>query len=514
MLYHNSGRVGNPYNSSDYHENKANNNKTGLTYIVLLHNHPFYTIHFNSARVLASIQQLTTLKLESNRITRIKDDSFQNMGTLVTLNLSGNQLRHITVASFRGLSKLEFLDLSSNRLESIEEGFTHLPALKRLDLTSNRISAVTQFTFRELSSIRFLILSDNSITYIDRRAFQALSNIMYLVLKANPVSNIDNIVYNSALLSYVDFSECSLRYVPKGLPTSLRYLQLRRNNMTLIHREAFVSTPYLNILVLDENGIAFVERNAFNRLLYLQQLWMNANELTYIPGELPASLQRLLMDNNRLVQLTNNFPENAKLDTLSLMGNNITFIAPDALNHLSLITNIDLSDNHIRSLYPGTFANLTNLNTLQLSKNPLKYFYDRSLEGLFHLRTLELAYIGTNATMHPRAFDDLTGIKYLNLDSSPGIARSILKSPTLLNNLYTVEELKMQAMDFPSLPTEFADVFYNLDMLSLTSTRWHCDEGMRWFRDWLLSATLMIETRDNLRCFTPHALHNRPIASK
>ena len=452
--------------------------------------------------------------MENNRITRIKEDAFQNMVNLITLNLSGNQLRHITEGSFRGLSKLEILYLSSNRLESIEQGFQDLPALKRLDLTSNRVSTITQYTFRNLQNIRFLILSENSITHIDRRAFQALNNIMYLVLKGNPLGNIDDIVFNSPLLSYVDFSECALRYVPKGLPNSLRYLQLRRNNMTLIHREAFDTTPYLSILVLDENGISMVEHDTFNRLPYLQQLWINGNDLTSIPSRLPASLQRLLMDSNRLGKLMHSFPENAQLDTLSLMGNNISFIAPDALSSLSLIKDVDLSDNHIRSLYPGTFANLTTLDTLQLSKNPLKYFYQDCFEGLFHLRNLDLAYISTNATMHPHAFNDLTAIKHLDLDSSPGLARAILKSPTLLNNLYTVEELNMQAMDFSSLPTEFADVFYNLDALRLTSTRWHCDEDIRWFRDWLQSATLVIETRDDLICFTPHALHDKPIVGK
>ena len=68
-------------------------------------------------------------------------------------------------------------------------------------------------------------------------------------------------VFHSLFLSYVDLSECHLASVPRGLPASIRYLQLRRNNMTAVRRASFADCPFVSILVLDENDIAEVGRS-------------------------------------------------------------------------------------------------------------------------------------------------------------------------------------------------------------------------------------------------------------
>ena len=83
---------------------------------------------------------------------------------------------------------------------------------------------------------------------------------MYLVLRRNPIGSVRRFQFqfHSLFLSYVDLSECHLATVPRGLPASIRYLQLRRNNMTAIDRTSFRDCPYVSILVLDENSISEV----------------------------------------------------------------------------------------------------------------------------------------------------------------------------------------------------------------------------------------------------------------
>jgi len=79
--------------------------------------------------------------------------------------------------------------------------------------------------------------------------------------------NIDQ--FHSTLLTYIDASECSLADVPKGLPSSTRYAQLRRNNISSLSSTAFVECPFTSIVVLDDNRIADVDQQASVIMLVL-----------------------------------------------------------------------------------------------------------------------------------------------------------------------------------------------------------------------------------------------------
>jgi len=60
----------------------------------------------------------------------------------------------------------------------------------------------------------------------------------------------------------MDVSECSLADVPKGLPSSTRYAQMRRNNISSLSLTAFVECPFASIVVLDDNRIDDVDQQA------------------------------------------------------------------------------------------------------------------------------------------------------------------------------------------------------------------------------------------------------------
>ena len=462
---------------------------------------------------MVHVRNVVELKMKNNHIESIEDGAFQLLAELQTLDLSHNRLKTIHQDTFSGALRLLHLDLSSNQLERVDGAFAEMHMLNRLDLRNNKIKSVTQFTFRDLTSLRYLLLAGNDINHLDRRAFRNLDKLMYLVLKGNPIGNADNIEYASNFLSYVDLSECGLRYVPRGLPNSIRYLQLRRNNMTAIHRQDLAEVPYVSILVLDENGLTFIEDGTFSPMIYLLQLWLNGNRLTVIPRPLPPSLQRLLVDSNQIGRVSDIFPEGSKITTLSLMGNNITYVSNLAFRKLPDLQSLDLSNNLISSLYSESFLNSSNLQTLQLSKNPLTYFYPHCFMGLGSLRTLTLAYIDTNATLHDNIFEGLDSLKKLDLDSSPGIVWSIFSSEQLLDSIQTVEDLSMLSAELTSLRPDFPDLFSDLAKLHISSTRWHCDTSMMWFRDWLLNTEVHVEHPEEILCYSPRSLYEQPIIS-
>ena len=143
----------------------------------------------------------------------------------------------------------------------------------RLDLRNNYLTSLTEFTFRDLSGLRYMFLNNNRIYHIERRALRHLHHLLYLVLRGNPLADIGRLHFHTpSALSYIDMSECSLTSVPRGLPTSLRYIQLRRNNLTILDAQTFAECAQVNILVLDENKVHTVDNGTFTAMSHLQQV--------------------------------------------------------------------------------------------------------------------------------------------------------------------------------------------------------------------------------------------------
>jgi len=63
-------------------------------------------------------------------------------------------------------------------------------------------------------------------------------------------------------LTYIDVSEAGLSQVPRGLPSSTRYAQLRRNNISSLSHIAFIECPFASIVVLDDNHITTTDQQA------------------------------------------------------------------------------------------------------------------------------------------------------------------------------------------------------------------------------------------------------------
>ena len=203
---------------------------------------------------LTSLRNMVALILRENRVTSIGDGSFQAMEHLQTLDVSHNEVGAITEQTLYGLDSLSNLDLSHNLLRYIDGAFVGLTTLTRLDLSHNQVERVTQLTFRDLTELRSLYLAHNQITHIDRRAFKPLAKLTYLVVKDNQLADVTRLEFTTNFLSFLDMSECGLREIPRGLPGSVRYLQLRRNRIARLSERALEDCPFVTILVLVQCG--------------------------------------------------------------------------------------------------------------------------------------------------------------------------------------------------------------------------------------------------------------------
>ena len=223
--------------------------------------------------------------------------------------------------------------------------------------------------------------------------------------------------------------------------------------------------------MLDENRLERIDDDAFRATTNLQQLWLNGNRLRALPRALPATLERLFVDSNRLESLTAaDFtppppqppppPGSAptrQLATLSAMSNNISRVAGDALAGLPRLASLDLAANRIRALDAGTFAANGHLRALALSKNPLESFGARCMAGLRRLETLALAYVPTpDVRLADDAFGGhLPALRRLDATHSPGLVAALMRSDRALGALGAVRDLGRPARSVqgPSVPS-------------------------------------------------------------
>lgn len=241
--------------------------------------------------------------------------------------------------------------------------------------------------------------------------------------------------------------------------------------------------------------------------------------LSTLPRPLPVSLRRLLVDGNRVenVEDADTFPVRSQLMTLSLAGNHVRRLSPTALQRLTNLQYLDLSNNQLHHIDTATFSANTNLRSLTLAKNPLNTIQTGAFDGLRTLKSLSLSYVSTvdiqlSAT---DLFRPLSRLSRLDFDNSPGIAKAVLWTPVGDERPSHVEELGLVNCDLTTLPRDFSRRFPRLSALRISSSRWHCDRALRWFRDWLLDqgVDVRVQSRSDIRCATPQSVRHRPLVS-
>lgn len=196
----------------------------------------------------------------------------------------------------------------------------------------------------------------------------------------------------------VQCSDKRLEKVPYGIPFNSRYILLMNNYIRSISLDLLSEYLSLEFLVLSNNRLvdSYIE-GAFEGIRSLKRLYLDRNLLQSVPSDLPASLEELRLDGNKvkvmsevvwfrcpdllLLSLSNNSLESvpssfpvgvlsplSKLRTLSLSHNRLTSVPL----HLPLtLQELYLRGNLIQRLQPGVFHGKAQLQVLDLSANRL-----------------------------------------------------------------------------------------------------------------------------------------------
>ena len=430
------------------------------------------SLAYINSQTFSSFKKLTHLNLNHNDVEGISQGAFVSTPFMQNLNLSSNCLVLLERYSFTGLQLLMQLDLSGNQLTSLDEAFADLQELSKLNLCKNKLSRINEHTFKGLKNLRYLSLCQNKIEYIHKDSFRWMDELMYIVLKGNRLENVAELKFSSNYLSYIDLSECRLHRLPKGLPNSIRYLQLRRNNFTTLHETTFSDCRFVSILVLDDNLIKEISPGAFGGMVYLQQVWLRRNRLSTFNDILPSNVRKLSLHSNQFSTVPS------------------------------------------RSFADLSFFNASRLTTLDLSQNPLIVFPAACFKPLTHLKKLRLSSISTiKPSIDANAFQGLEKLEELVLDNSAGLVAAITTSDELMSSLSGLRVLSMKRCQLSTLNNNFGDFFANLQQLEITSSVWCCDRKLVWFKAWLRRAvnSLNVLSIHKNTCRSPHHLKNKAI---
>nr|XP_060615734.1 uncharacterized protein LOC132765469 [Anolis sagrei ordinatus] len=295
------------------------------------------------------------------------------------------------------------------------------------------------------SALKTLYLAENEITNIPAGIFLGLPNLEWLDLSKNKLDSAGlhpEVFKNLTKLKRLNLDGNQLTTVP-ALPSSLQELKMNDNNLERLQRHDFQGLFKLLTLELEGNQLhdGNVLPTAFKPLGRLIYLRLDRNHFRAIPSGLPASLQELHLDSNRIEEVPESILNKTLNLTVLVLSNNKLQedrIAPRAWIDLPKLEALDLSHNrlalvpsflprHLKQLtlhhncierIPGyVFAHMKpGLEFLHLSHNVLQDdgIHAVSFLGLYH-SLAELLLDNNQLQSIPRGILNLKGLQVLRL---------------------------------------------------------------------------------------------------
>ena len=194
------------------------------------------------------LDELTTLRLDSNQLNELPCESFKSLTSLETLNLNNNSLDKPNKIGKNCLNNLQNLTTLSMRSNSLKEEnlngiyFSELKSLQRLLINGNKFSKIPYDYLKDLQMLNVLRISINQERF------------------ASPSINL--VKLNSVLwpkLVNLDLTNSNISFLPKNsfsrISTELNDLILKNSAIKNIEKDAFADLKNLIFVNLKEKNL-------------------------------------------------------------------------------------------------------------------------------------------------------------------------------------------------------------------------------------------------------------------
>ncbi|KAF0297766.1 Toll-like receptor 2 type-2 [Amphibalanus amphitrite] len=440
------------HNRLDMLDVKAFSGATALQEVVLSYNMFTELTHATQALNVKTTPRLVHLNIGGNNFSQIGPQDFESLSQLPIedLQLHENNIEHIDPTTFIELKHLRRLRLRNNFLP-IEEVAALVNEMNNTTLEVIDLSMIGKYSISELnpvlsavadSNITSLMLNDYcfpsiygvwfpgfpglkelsmrscGISYIYANSFNQFTALESLDLRDNYFTYVPAAVLLSSLVS-LDLSRPELRkYTGAQKPsfsvsqyrfremTSLKYLDLSYNNITVLERGAFVGLENLTVLLLKETELEHIANFSFSMLENLSELHLTGNYLGAQPFEHLwqglTCLTVLFLDHCRINTSQLYLSEMPRTEILNLSGNALRTLTPNTFHGLSYLNTIDLSDNIIESWEESIFRDSRALERVYLRSNGITWISSAMAEDfmLLNLRVLMLGHNPYHCSCH------------------------------------------------------------------------------------------------------------------
>ncbi|XP_014062846.1 titin [Salmo salar] len=242
----------------------------------------------------------------------------------------------------------------------------------------------------------------------------------------------------------VQCSDKGVEKVPYGIPYNSRYVLLMNNRIDSIQLDLLNEYLSMEFLVLSNNRLTDGSiEGAFEGIPALRRLYLDRNLLESVPTDLPASLEELRLDNNRLnVMSEGAWAHCPSLLVLSLsnnsLGNGNNTLPASVLSPLGSLRTLSLDRNRLASVPLGLPLSI---RELYLRGNLIQKFPGEAFMGTSELVILDLSVNRlTNHGLLRESLVNATHLESLNLEGNqlkkvPRHLPSSLKTLNLEGNL-------------------------------------------------------------------------------
>ncbi|CAF1007321.1 unnamed protein product [Didymodactylos carnosus] len=331
-------------------------NLLNLTRLVIQSNNE--TIGEHLPAELGELALLTYLELVD--LGQLKDIP-QELKQLQTLKLNG-------LPNFENISE-NLLSLQTLQIQNCKN-FTQLPStVNQFKLLSSLVITETNLNTLKLNDLSYLSaiqVSKNpqltTVTLINLSFLSVLDLSMNLNLTELTVDNLQK-------LYSLDLSYCQLEIFPETILklSSLEILRLQYNRLTSLPEQLSTSLPKLKVLYLSSNKFQ-----------------------GQLPLKLPvlANLKELYLSRNQLTTLET-IGQYQQLSILNADFNNITAIPMEIMQLLLTLQNLDLHQNSLTSV-PYQMSNMAKLQTLNVQLNDITYQEKQNIQQVFRQTSISV----------------------------------------------------------------------------------------------------------------------------
>lgn len=372
------------------------------------------------------------------------------------------------------------------------------PSLSELHLSRNQIKSVTS-SFNFYRKLQFLDLSNNALSTIGSKNFQSQASLKVLNLNRNRIFELKK----DAFL---------------GL-SSLRVLSLSENELKDIDERVFHSLKYLEKLDLSGNGMTYLAGHSFHGLANLKSLYLQRNQLHSVPSESLVFLKNLtkldLGFNSMGEKLEKEaFPQLPSLIDLNLEANRIQFIDFDAFaNVKDTLKVLNLAANYLEYIPTKSLEILTNLEKLTIGRNRISIIGDEAFRGLINLKTLILRNDETLRSIEGTAFIYNLQLEKLVLEYCPNLAS--LPEETFSKQKDSLKKISLRSNGLTYVSEKLVH-WDELESLDIRGNPFNCSCSIFWFWDYLNKRTNLSFHSDHLKeilCNEPPELRGHELSS-